>query len=247
MGEIDWRSIQQQVAGGDRQKQESLSLEASKVAATTIDHSYSTFNNRGPVPPGFDKESYGGVFLGCERIEIHDAVRVWLSPEEQSWHGPMPVVLAVEDILTTGPTNSDLSFYGDIWCLQQFSINEPAQPIPPLPRVMAEEMIFRNRVKAREGIRFAWIKVQEHVTKAEMAIRGRFYQTAQLMKLIKPAEFQTDLQRGVIEEVQTYLNNRRNSSGPYIGRKKNRAEAVRDALPQDGSLLLFGPNVREDY
>ncbi|RYP26897.1 hypothetical protein DL768_011513 [Monosporascus sp. mg162] len=252
MFEIPWEAIQQQITGGDKQKQESLGLEASKVAVTTVDHSYSTFNRISGPAPGQDRERFGGVFLGCEKITVNDAVRVRLPPEEMSedWDKSMPVVMALKEIFVAGENNNNnkgLFFYGDVWRLEQTSSQQPPpQELPPtLPASMVAEKAFRDRLKAPEGVRFDWTCVLRDVTKGEAAVRGRFYETSRLMRLVKPDEFQKNLARRVIEDVQAYLNNRRDSNGPYIGRMKNRAETVSAAVPEAASLS-FGPTVMED-
>ncbi|RYP22487.1 hypothetical protein DL767_009021 [Monosporascus sp. MG133] len=253
MFEIPWQAIQQQITGGDKQKQESLGLEASKVAVTTVDHSYSTFNRISGPAPGQDRERFGGVFLGCEKITVNDAVRVRLPPEEMSedWDKSMPVVMALKEIFVAGESNNNnnkgLFFYGDVWRLEQTSSQQPPpQALPPtLPVSMVAEKAFRDRLKAPEGVRFDWTCVLRDATKGEAAVRGRFYETSRLMRLVKPDEFQRNLARRVIEDVQAYLNNSRDSNGPYIGRMKNRAETVRAAVPEAASLS-FGPTVVED-
>lgn len=242
MNEIDWQSTQQEITGGDRQKQVSLSLEASKVAATAVDHSYSTFNH---LVSGSAVEQFGGVFLGCERIERGDAVRVWSASEQQE----LGLVLLIKNIMVND--QHGLCFEGDMYCLKQpTSTDELPLTGVRLSPDMEEEAATWNQVKARQGVHVEWV-FNRRGTLREDAIRGRFYPTFRLRKLIDPARLDRDLQSGVVEGVQAYLNNRRSSQGRFIVRWKNRLDTVKDALPQGPLPVpigpnMFGPDVFED-
>lgn len=272
MGQIDWNATQQEVAGGDRQKMMSLGLEASKVAATTVDHGYSTFNqvnNSLPSLPkrelgtsvdsvyspfgargqGFDGERFRGVFLGCERIELYDAVRVSAPDEEQE----LGLVLQIRGITIVG--EGDLRFEGDLYCLKQPSSPEEGSARPtymiPLPSAMEEEAACWNEVKGHPAVPYRWV-YRKSISAAEGAIRGRFYPTFRLRSLISREMLDKDIRNGTIEGASAYLNNRRSSRGIYVGRQRNRWEAIREALPKGTYTLspgpnMFGADVTEDW
>ena len=83
-----------------------------------------------------------------------------------------------------------------------------------------------------------------NITKDESAIRGRFYETSRLMMILAPDQFRQSMANGAIDDVQAYLNNHLDSTGEYIGRRKNRDEALAGAVPE-GFCLSLGPNVIE--
>lgn len=244
MSQVNWQQIQAQYAGEDRQKQEIVGLEASKMAVVEIDKSYSTFNTIHSNPTDLTKQRVGGIFLGAERISVNEAVRFRLAPNEinPTWIKGLPIVMVVRDIYVT---TDGLHFLGDVYRLEETANQQSPPDHGHLPATMIREQQFRSEVKKRAGTRFDWILVQQNQDKAETAIRGRFYETSKLMPIIDGPRFQAALSRGVVEDVQGYLNNHLDSVGTYIGRRKNRVETLSTAVP-NGFFLNLGPGIVED-
>ncbi|KAI1503687.1 hypothetical protein F5X99DRAFT_87828 [Biscogniauxia marginata] len=232
MSQINWDAVQLQLAQNDPQKMEMLALEASKLAATLIDHSYSTFNLLGRLPP--DAEAFEGVFLGAEKIYVGEAVRLLIPPEEQNpqLNNSMPVVMVVKQIWvkTQNGEVAQLYFSGDVWRLQESNLQQSGPDPQQLPVAMQREKAFRDDIVRSRGIRFDWVLVAEKVTKEQHTVRGRFYETRRLAPILNPETFQHSLAQGDVADLQALLNNRGDSNGPYIGRTANRADTVAGAI-----------------
>jgi hypothetical protein len=244
MSQIDWLKVQNQLAGQDRQKQEIVGLEASKLVVVEIDKSYSTFNNIPLNPSDPSKQRVGGVFLGAERVSVNEAVRYRPAPNEvdSTWTNGLPIVMVLRDIIVV---NDVLHFLGDIYRLEETSSQLPGQSNGQLPPAMIREQQFRNEVKRHAATRFEWVLVLQNQDKPETSIRGRFYETSKLMPILDPAKHQDALSKGVIEDVQAYLNNRLDSAGTYFGRRKNRLETLSTSVP-NGFFLSFGRGIIEE-
>ncbi|KAI1850051.1 hypothetical protein JX266_004430 [Neoarthrinium moseri] len=242
MHEVNWQQMQAHLAGDDRQKQEFIGLEASKMAVVEIDQSYSTFNTI-PEPPNSPRQRVGGLFLGAERIAVNEAVRVRLSPTEinPQWGKTAPIVMALRDIYVAA---DGLHVVGDVYILNETVIQQPS-PQVQLPAAMLREQAFRNEIRKPLGTRYDWVCIQQNQDKREDSIRGRFYETSKLMPILDAERFKVALERGIVEDVQNYLNNRLDSSGTYMGRRKNRLETLSTSVPENFFLSL-GPHVVED-
>lgn len=244
MSQVDWEAIQTQYAGSDRQKQEIVGLEASKMAVVEVDKSYSTFNTIASNPADPTQQKVGGVFLGAERISVNEAVRFRLAPNEinPTWIKGLPVVMVLRNIYVA---TDGLHFLGDIYRLEETANQQPLPNQGYLPATMIREQQFRSEVRRRAGTRFDWVLVQQNQDKSETAIRGRFYETSKLMPILDAARFQAALSRSVVEDIQGYLNNHLDSIGSYMGRRKNRVETLSSAVPA-GFFLNLGPGIVED-
>ncbi|KAI1636527.1 hypothetical protein F4809DRAFT_608555 [Biscogniauxia mediterranea] len=234
MADIDWESVQSQLTQNDPQRKEMLALEASKLAATLIDHSYSTFNPIGRL--SVDTEAFGGVFLGAEKVCIGEAVRLLLPPEEQNpqWSNSAPVVMVVKQICVKSQGGEVLYFSGDVWRLQELNFQQPdsnQQQQLLLPVAMRQEKLFRDGVLRSRGLHVDWILIAEQVTKEQQAVRGRFYETNKLAPILNPETFEHSLAQGAVADLQSLLNNRGDSNGPYVGRRADRAATVAGAIP----------------
>ncbi|KAI0132095.1 hypothetical protein BJ170DRAFT_718005 [Xylariales sp. AK1849] len=245
MNQIPWQQIQAQYAGDDRHKQELVGLEASKKAVVEIDQSFSTFNSLPGVQSNAPKQFVGGVFLGAERVSVNEAVRIRLNPAEvdPKWVKGLPIVMVLRQIYVT---TDGLHFYGDVYRLEETTAQQEAPDQAQLPPSMLRERAFRNHVQESADARYEWVLVQQNQEKPEAAIRGRFYETAKLMVILDPDQFKAALGRGVVQDVQAYLNNRLESNGTYLGRRKSRLETLSSSVPENFFLPL-GPSIVESY
>ncbi|KAI1276120.1 hypothetical protein F5Y07DRAFT_141025 [Xylaria sp. FL0933] len=252
LAQIDWQTLQERFgANTDPSRREGLAIEATKLAATRVDQSYSTFN--AVQVSGPDHDDFGGVFLGAEKICVGEAVRIKLSREqqEQSQEKGMPWVLVIKRILIR-KEGGTLMFEGSLWTLQHlfsneqiFSDEQHQTPGPvQLPTALLGEKEFRNGILRNSGWSVKWVLMNQNITVNESAVRGRFYETRRLTPILNPAKFQEMIQTQRVTDIQTLLNNRGDSSGPYVGRVLNRAQAVAGAVPPGVSAQL-GPDVIE--
>ncbi|KAI1081823.1 hypothetical protein F5B20DRAFT_579148 [Whalleya microplaca] len=246
MESIDWQNVQAQLAGEDQHKREVLGLEASKIAASRIDHSYSLFNPASNLQDASGRQNFGGVFLGAEKVGIYEAVRIRLEPQEEnpSWNKQLPIVMALKEIfIETSSDGERLFFQGDIWRLEETASPNHVPNQDQLPLAMRREKAFRDEVKRSHGTHFDWVLVSSNVKRGEASIRGRFYESKKLGPILHDA-WDKMLQAGHIPGIQASLNNRFDSRGPYIGRKKSRAVTVLGAVGPN-FILPVGPGVVE--
>lgn len=242
--QVPWNQIQASF-GQDKHKQELIGLEASKMAVTEMDHSFSTFNHILETQPRPGIHRVGGVFLGAEKIRVGEAVRVQVTEQEVDLNltRGLPVVMVIRDMVLND--GGQIFFFGELYRLEETANPQPTPNQIQLPPAMLREKAFRDQVKKSAGTRFDWILFQQNVTKPEKMIRGRFYETAKLMAILDPVRFKQALDKGVVEDVQAYLNNRLASTGARTGgRKNNRLDMLAGAVPAD-FRLTFGPGVME--
>lgn len=246
MSNFAWNRLLEQCRGDDV-RQRKLELEASKIGAANIDHSFSTFNRLPSNNPM--RDTYGGAFIGCERVHIGDAIRIHQA-EGMALEGPdgslMPVAMGIKDIYTDKIGALDLHFVGDIWRMEMTD-QPPKVPLRDLPEDLVAEMEFRNGVTSRNRIWYEWARIRESTTISRFQIQGRFYPTDRLMPLAKPQEHADDMKQGRITEFRA-LNNMGDSQSVDLGRKQNRWEAVKRVMSESqGALLDFGPSVCEEF
>lgn len=244
LSQIDWQALQDKFgAHADSSRREGLAIEATKLAATRVDQCYSTFN---PIQePAQNYDIFGGVFLGAEKICVGEAVRILFPREQQDQIAEkgVPVVMVIKRIIVDRDGGA-LVFEGSLWKLQHATLAQQLQTRNQglLPAALRGEKEFRDSVLHVRGWRVEWMQVNESMSVNETFIRGRFYETRRLTPILNPAKFQEMLQQKHIDDIQTLLNNRGDSSGPRVGRVLNRAQAVAGAVPMTGSL---GPDVME--
>ncbi|TRX98298.1 hypothetical protein FHL15_000943 [Xylaria flabelliformis] len=244
LAQIDWQTLQERFgAHADPSRREGLAIEATKLAATRVDQCYSTFNPILESAQNYDV--FGGIFLGAEKICVGEAVRILLPREQQDGVAGkgVPVVMVVKRIMVSREGGT-LMFEGSLWKLQHATLTQQLQTSNQalLPASLRGEKEFRDGVLRGRGWRVEWMLVNQSLSVNESAIRGRFYETRRLTPILNPAKFQEMLQQQHIDDIQTLLNNRGDSSGPRVGRVLNRAQAVAGAAPMITSL---GPDVIE--
>ncbi|KAI0432590.1 hypothetical protein F5Y09DRAFT_136221 [Xylaria sp. FL1042] len=246
LARIDWQTLQERFgAHTDPSRREGLAIEATKLAATRVDQSYSTFNPIQDSVPSHD--AFGGIFLGAEKICVGEAVRIKLSQEqqEQSSEKGMPIVMVVKRIFIN-KDGGTLMFEGSLWTLQHVPSAQQLQTPSPaqLPTALLGEKEFRDGILRNSGWGVKWVLMNQNITVNESAIRGRFYETQRLTPILNPPKFQEMIHSQRVPDIQSLLNNRGDSSGPYVGRVLNRAQAVAGAVPSGVSAQL-GPDVVE--
>ncbi|KAI3332025.1 hypothetical protein HD806DRAFT_177989 [Xylariaceae sp. AK1471] len=246
LAQIDWQALQERFGThSDPTRQEGLAIEATKLAATRVDQCYSTFNAIQESVQDYD--TFGGIFLGAEKICVGEAVRIKLprEPQEQALDKGMPVVMLVRRILVS-KEGQTLLFEGSLWKLQHATLAQQSQTLnqAQLPSTMLGEKEFRDGILQSRGWRVEWVLINQNLSVGEPAIRGRFYETRRLTPILNPAKFQEMLRLQHVDDIQTLLNNRGDSTGPYVGRVLNRAQAVAGAIPA-GMPASLGPDVME--
>ena len=259
--EIAWEKLIDQTESTTR---DVLAIDASKLASTKVDYSFSLFN---PLDDGTQAMShFAGVFLGAERVELGDALRVRSAsdlikgPDDT---GPDPeaiCALGVRQILTSR-SQPGVWFRGS-----EFLFVHPNDPltkvrpiVPPdaLPPALREETLWRSQhvkpssstttttTTALNNPKSVWILLAEDITHEENTIMGRYYPTSRLLPILNPNAFQAVVASGEMNQGYMSLNNRMSGEHRYLGRRKNRVETLGATVPH-GARFAFETYVRED-
>ncbi|KAK7228828.1 hypothetical protein V2G26_000998 [Clonostachys chloroleuca] len=228
----------------DANRRDLLILDASKMAASKIDYSFSLWS---PISedPSTKTPVYYGCFFGAERIEIGDALRLKALPAE--WNITTDTaVLGLRQILTNRDYPGAVVFRGHIYILVKGdSPLTNAVPEEQLPVPLRDELAWRQQTGPNS--RWRWVLVKENAALKEQSIRGRFYPTYRLMPILNPAGFQQAVQQGQADEQMPQLNNRMDGMGRYIGRKRNRLDTLGASISGvHGTRLAVEPHVKEE-
>ncbi|KAF6814150.1 hypothetical protein CSOJ01_04204 [Colletotrichum sojae] len=248
--DIPWETYLRSLPAEDPHQREVVLLDSSKMAAQKIGQSFSLFTRVSETKDG-KKVDYHGIFLGAERMELADALRIRISPEQGLPEAATAVpnaLLGLREICTAVDMPGAVFFKGDIY--QPITGDtQPACGIPipedKLPRPLREESAFRNRYAAND--RWRCVLLKQNAVIREQDLKGRFYPTHKLLPLLDGSKVSVEVQNGLIRDVQQRLNQRIDTikSGSYIGQKGTRVLTIGPALPP-GSVIQFGPEVRED-
>ncbi|KAI0847568.1 hypothetical protein F5Y00DRAFT_116510 [Daldinia vernicosa] len=244
MEAIPWDSLEAQVSKID----EGLSVEASKVGASRVDHSYSLFNPLVDPTLQPNQQSFGGVFLGCEKICTFEAIRVRLEQAEHpQWDNPeLPFAMVVRKIVLEGTDKGEeLFFHGDLWLLQETDSPAHGDSLRYVTQAMVREKMFRDKVKHALGIHHEWRLIQNPIKKSSAYVRGRFHVSEKLGPLLDQENWAATVQQGhFMPPKHKSLNNRGDSKSFDVGRKESRSDTFAGIFPP-GTVLSFGPDVVE--
>ncbi|KAI0889111.1 uncharacterized protein GGS22DRAFT_153169 [Annulohypoxylon maeteangense] len=248
MEQVQWLAMESELPYEASSRPEMMMLEASKIAASRVDHSYSLFNaiQNPNFPP--NQLSFGGVFFGCEKIGLFEAVRVSVEQNEHPQWDNLDVtfVMVLKNIILEKSEQGErLLFGGDIWVLQDSKGVEHAPNQEQVPPAMRREKQFRDEVMRSYGLHYDWVLLRANVMKTEKSIKGRFYESQKLGPMLYQEPTWSDyLRQGLIPSIQKSLNKRLDSWGPTIGRVPSRLDALSGAL-MPGVTLSLGPGVVE--
>ncbi|KAF5023516.1 hypothetical protein F66182_4428 [Fusarium sp. NRRL 66182] len=234
---VSWETLFQSTVDGNRR--EMIALDASKMAAVKIDYSYSLWSKLSD-----DSNSkivtYYGCFFGAERVEIGDAMRLKSLPADLNVPAETGV-LGLRVIFTTKEYPGHVFFRGHIY--QLVSEDHPnVVRDEHLPVALRGESQWRHSVGAK---RWRYALVRENVVLKEQSIRGRFYPTHRLMPILNPAEFQSSIAQGRVDDQYAHLNNRMDGVGRNLGRKVNRIDTLGASVIHTARISLES-FIRED-
>ncbi|RDA95256.1 hypothetical protein CP533_1840 [Ophiocordyceps camponoti-saundersi (nom. inval.)] len=244
-------------AGQDRARRNNLILDASKMAASKIDASYSLWC---PLAEDANAEtaSYYGCFFGAERIEVGDCVRVKPlvgdgtggtgNSNNNNSSNAESSVLGLTAIVARKPSPGAILFRGTMYQIarqqqqQQGAADATTVPAENLPLALRDETEWRLRVSP--GQPWRWVLVKEDIVLDEHAVKGRFYPPHRLMPILNEAAFNAAVATGNVESQYPFLNNRMDGSGGYIGVKSCRRHILGASVPEDVGIILE-PLIRE--
>lgn len=239
--EVPWEAMLQAVAN-DPTRRDLLALDASKMAASKIDCSFSLYTSQGE-DVNTKYTPYFGCFFGAERVEVGDCVRLKPVPID-SKITPEALILGIRLIFTVKDNPGVPHFRGHLYMLVKGDVST-AQPVPEesLPIALREECKWRNHVSPAS--RWRCLLVKESVAIKEQQIRGRFYPTHRLMPILNPPAFQAAMQQGQTDGQMAQLNSRMDGgAGRHHGLKRNRMETLGASVPHTARLALE-PLVKE--
>ncbi|KAB5535197.1 hypothetical protein GE09DRAFT_1227188 [Coniochaeta sp. 2T2.1] len=245
-------------AGANPQKNaqdmEYFCLEASKVAARTINNCFSLFNkqvDRVQGGSGFSMEFYSGVFLGAEMIVVGDPVRVMPPPKVDGDDKPTTVMRVDEIVLLVPHARNhavNLQFRGTVFHLtrQPETQIDAASAGETHGGPFAEEVDYRNALldqadRQARG-KWTWQAAEKPALRNDDGIHGRFYVSHKLVQILHPDTWQATMREG---GAPSMLNTRQHNGGgvPYAGRVADRRTGVGASITE-GVLDLPG-GIRE--
>ena len=235
--EVPWEAMFR-AAGNEAGKRDLLALDASKMAASKIDRSYSLWSQSSEDASG---KAYFGCFFGTERIEVGDCLRLRSLPLELGVVSDT-AILGLRTIFTSADYPDAVLFCGNIYVLIKGEATNAGAP-GNLPLALQDESNWRNSIGATG---WQWLLVKEDVVLQQQSIRGRFYPTHRLMPILDPARFRHAIQLGQVnDQLAPQLNNHMDGNGRYIGRRRNRLDTLGASVVQ-GARLALEPHVREE-
>ncbi|KAK6957617.1 hypothetical protein Daesc_000404 [Daldinia eschscholtzii] len=241
MEKIPWDVLEAQVINADG----ALSVEASKVGASRVDHSYSLFNAIPDPTLQPNQQRVRGAFLGAEQVRDNEAVRIRPEPGEYP-DGDNPeltfAMVVRKIVLEKTDKGEELFFHGDLWLLRETDSPTHRDTLKYVTQAMIREKMFRDRVKNSPNIHFEWVLIQNPFKKSEAYIRGRFYESEKLGPLLDPNWNVTVQQGHFMPTHHKSLNNRGDSKSFNVGRKESRSATFAGIFPP-GTVLSFGPDV----
>jgi hypothetical protein len=262
---VPWESYLRSASGEQaKARHDMILLDASKLAATKINTSFSLFSPLGEWSQTTSR--FGGLFLGPERIEAGDVLRVQRRPLPMSAtptaaaansDEPSNVLLGVREILTNSNNPDVVYVRGTEY--DMVTVTSDAQmaslaivPLDNLPAALREEISWREHIRQQAAAagkpttsRKVVVLLQADAVHREPTIRGRWYPTNRLMPVTRPDAFQAAVQQGHVDDSGTYLNSRMDSLAQhYMGRKVTRLATAGTAIPQ-GRVFAFEPQVSE--
>jgi Transcription-silencing protein, cryptic loci regulator Clr2/Transcription-silencing protein Clr2 len=165
---------------------ETLSVEASKIAARQTDESYTLFAPAG-VEQGGAKAWYNGIFLGAEKIWTGDAIRIQIPYFENAEVKPIMVVKKIlEEAIT--PEITGVCFIGDVWQFVSMQLDNTKPYVEQLgdqsglPIQVRSDLSFRNKTNLQgypPSIN-TWRVVAQDYNISISAVYGRWYKNQQV-------------------------------------------------------------------
>jgi hypothetical protein len=251
--DIDWQDFITHYAvdpnpGGADRKLQHVGLEASKLAARSINDTYSPFNklDRSLSDDGMNKyQTFEGLYLGAEMVRVGDPLRVSIpqvGPTGQLL--AVPCVMLVSEIQMATPTwaadldeaavatSTTLQFKGNIYRILRApraqAVNFADSSSESVGQALYDEIAVRNRIEGDKEFIWGLVLVEPNATRMEGEVLGRFYVSHKLVGNLEPTRFKDAINRGEIIDGQGYLNNRARlaSAVRHAGLRRSRASSV---------------------
>jgi hypothetical protein len=220
-------------------------LDASKMAANKIYHSLSLFTKANLAKDG--ATFYLGAFLGAERVEANDILRVKPPPQFEALNN----VFFCLKIIRTQDAQPSVPIFQGILC-QLLEGPDPAnrEAVSPnsIPWGLREEIAWRNSIDPATPRKL--ISLQTYSCR-ESDVKGRFYPTSRLGPILAPDRMEQAKKAKNPTIVALPLNDRlavgtvNPTITPYLGLKKTRVDMAGISIPH-GTRFTFEASVKEE-
>lgn len=231
--EVSWEAMLQPVAN-DPARRDLIALDASKMAASKIDCSFSLWSPQGE-DPNAKFTPYFGCFLGAERVEVGDCLRLKPVTIDVKINYEA-LIMGLRVILVVKGHPGIPHFRGHLYVLVK---GEATTATPAaeetLPVALRDEIKWRNHVNP--AAKWRAILIKENAAIKDQQIRGRFYPTHRLMPILNPQALTPDAQ-------MAQLNSRMDGNRQPIGQKRNRLDMLGASVAHT-ARLSFEPLVKE--
>ena len=231
---IDWPSVAAGKYGeGDAE------VDGSIFAARMIDDSFTLVEPLSNNTITTGERTYNAIFLGGEKIWVGEPIRL----RTQQGNDIM-VIRQIVEKLKSGSTNVALASIfvcGDVYRYMTVPASYPTTPeampsMDHLPVRMREDLKFRNSVTGSKKHTISFWKPVSPQARVNIAeVKGRWYESSILLPILQgPEAFQTNVARGEVADVGTWINARQdsNQAGGKLGtRIKDRSEAFGRSIP----------------
>lgn len=226
--EVPWeRVLSGEFGSGDAE------VDGSILAGKAINDSYTLFGTLEPSTANQGDISYNGMFLGAEKIWVGEPVRLRVPNNDIA-------VLVIQYIIESSTTPGSPAVIGDIYKFVQMPTptsykDRKDWPTPRLPLRMVADLQFRNEnsADAKRNIWSEWQLLESKARRTILMIKGRWYETRTLLPILRAAEFEAELSKGITYDAGIWMNARYDTTNGSLIMKKSRLEAFGNAVPSD--------------
>lgn len=213
-------------------------VDGSILAARLVDASYSFFERNETALAGPGEKHYNGMFLGGEKVWVGEPVRIRAAPATGQQQPDIVVLIIHKLIERLTQTESSVSIVGEIYKWVEMPTpytNRSQWPAPNLPPRMVADLRFRNEVadNAKTGLYYEWRLLDPLARKNLSDIKGRWYETQQLLPTLAGQKYQQDLAAGKLLDANEWMNARLDNNPVPQQRRKNRADTLGRSVPAE--------------
>lgn len=250
----DWQRIRNGAFGAT--SKDTLTIDASILAAKTIDSSYTLFGFSKTVPnPTVGNETHwNGIYIGGEKLWLGEPVRL----RHSTGTGENVLVISSITERTQAPSyaiakTTKVVLRGDIYTCS--TVTPPEQPpsqsqdTRTIPMRMLEDLKRRNRASAASASitpspsnpnpqTFFWKLLGVNRSISLSDIKGRWYESSIMLPIINtPQAYLASLKAGKIESVDVYLNSRSECNRSDGVKRERREDAFGAAVPPSARVV----------
>jgi len=220
-------------------------LDSSKLAAIKIHHSTSLFTKLSLVKDG--ATFYYGCFLGAERVEASDILRVKPPPQFENLNNVF-FFLKVIRIMDTHPATP--IFQGMLCHLVEGPDPSNREAVSPatIPWGLRDELAWRQSIDPATPRKL--VPLQNYSCR-EADVKGRFYPSSRLGPILAPDKMEKAKENKNPSMVSLPLNDRLSAgsvsptASPYLGLRKNRLDMAGISVPHS-TQFAFEASVSEE-